>query len=543
MTDSIREILEELKVCNAQLFVDGENLRIEAEKGIIDDRLKLLIKKHKEELVTYIRNIRDSSFSRIPVAAVQTAYSLSSSQQRLWILAQFEESNVAYNLPGAYLFEGSLDIAALEHAFGLLIARHEILRTTFKEDEEGEIRQFISGPEASGFSLSSVDLSNENDPEGKISQVMETEYMFPFDLARGPLLRAGLYRIADQQWIFLYAMHHIINDGWSMDILLRELLHFYDATISGKAAVLVPLRIQYKDYAVWQQEQLNGDALKEHKNYWLKRFEDAWPELHLLGDHVRPPERTYRGGIIRKTLDKELTTGLQQLVQEKGATLFIGLLSVVNALLYRYTGQEDIITGSLIAGRDHADLEDQIGFYVNTLALRTQFDGNEDSYKLIETVRQVAFDAYAHQVYPFDQLINDLNLKRDAARNPLFDVMVVLQNRSSGTGAQSVNGFTARKYEIADSTVSKFDLSFDFLEIEDELQLSLEYNGDLFMSRTAIQIAEHLEQLLSAMLKDPDKPICHLDYLSEAEKKELLITFNNTSEHEVLLETLAFFGE
>ncbi|NIG57755.1 non-ribosomal peptide synthetase, partial [Chitinophaga sp. Cy-1792] len=327
---------------------------------------------------------RKTIFSQIAAAPEQASYPLSSSQRRLWVLSQFEEGSVAYNMPGVYTLTGALDIARLEAAFKTLIARHEILRTVFKEEESG-VQQYI---------LAAIDF--------KIAALTDisTFCYIPFDLSAGPLLRAAVGEVSAGEWVFVYVMHHIISDGWSMGVLIKELLHIYHDN-----SPLPVLPLQYKDYAVWQQS--GSDTMSQA--YWLEQFSGELPVLELPADKPRPAVKTYHGGLVQKQL---ALTGLQALLQSTGSTLFMGLVAAVNALLYRYSGQEDIILGSPVAGREHADLEGQIGFYVNTLALRTRFSGSNNYLQLLEQVRQVTMSAYEHQSYPFDELVDALPLKR-----------------------------------------------------------------------------------------------------------------------------------
>ncbi|HJT74451.1 MAG TPA: amino acid adenylation domain-containing protein, partial [Chitinophaga sp.] len=478
-----------------------------------------------EEQAMLIRQAQRTSFTAIPVAPEQRCYELSSSQRRLWVLSQFENGNIAYNMPGAFIFEGELDSYALASSFEWLIARHEILRTVFREDEQGNVKQFILSPEKVPFHITTVDLRKK----GKINELMQQDFTQPFDLAAGPLLRASLYRVADNKWILTYVMHHIISDGWSMNVLMKELLMLYNTSTGNGENILLPLRIQYKDYATWQQQQ-GGELVREHKEYWLKQFAGWLPVLELPADKPRPAIQTYKGGLVQRKISASASAGLKALTRQQDSTLFMGLLAAVNVLLYRYTGQDDIIIGSPIAGREHADLEDQIGLYLNTLALRTSFDGNDSYYKLLENVKQVALEAYEHQLYPFDDLVDELKLRRDMSRNALFDVMVTLHNtRTHDTNAQRLHGLSIAKYEWSSTPISKFDLSFDFVEAGEEIQVSIEYNSDLFEKETVSRMAGHLEQLLQTIIADPSMPLCRFDYVSDGEKEQLLETFNDTT--------------
>jgi amino acid adenylation domain-containing protein len=483
-----------------------------------------------EDQARLIEQAQKTSFITIPAIGLQANYPLSSSQRRLWIVSQFEEANIAYNIPGVYVLEGALNTAALSGAFDRLIKRHETLRTVFNEDEQGNTRQFIISAEDTGFKIEYHDLREETELEQKARRIVQNEFTQPFDLTTGPLLRACLLHIDENKWVFTCTMHHIISDGWSKDILIKELLQFYNAHGKGGTTPLVPLRIHYKDYAVWQQEQLSSEALKSHKNYWLQQFTGELPVLELPEDKVRPLVKTYKGGVVKKRISPSVNRGLNDLVREQECTLFMGLLAAVNTLLFRYTNQEDIIIGTPIAGRMHSDLEDQIGFYVNTLAIRTRFTGTDDYRGVLKTIRQLTLDAYEHQVYPFDELVTELGLQRDMSRSALFDVMVTLQNAQINHRHEQpvLDDIRISAYELAENTASRFDLEFGFVEVGEELQISLVYNSDIYNKSTAEQFITHLNQLIEVIIACPGKPVNELEFLSEEEKHRQLIEFNNT---------------
>ncbi len=509
---------------DGQLKVQGDN---------ITPQIVERIRANKEALLNHLKEVEDSSYliADIPLAPKQENYVLSSSQIRLWVLSRFEGGNVAYNMPGAFLLEGDLNIAALEHAFQALVERHENLRTIFKEDENGDVKQYVKTAQELGFSIAYTDLRHEESQQEKLQGSLHWNNVQPFDLAIGPLLRAHLYQVANSSWIFSCVMHHIISDGWSVDILFNELFTLYHAFVKGEANPLLPLRIQYKDYAVWQQQQIDTDNFKAHKTYWLSQFEDTPPVLELPGDQIRPATKTFNGGVVHKQLQPSLAGDLKKMSQHQGATLFMGLLAGINALLYRYTGQQDIVLGSPTAGRDHTDLHNQIGFYVNTLALRTRF-GQADSFNaLLEKVKQVTLDAYKHQIYPFDELIEDLPIQWDMSHSPLFDIMVLLQDdEAPASGAtQNLGDLQVSGYSSGDHIVSKFDLTFAFGETAEGLQLNIEYNTDIYREATVKQLADHLEQLLQQAIAQPDMPVGELDYLTREEKQYLLTGLNNTA--------------
>ncbi|MCW3466342.1 non-ribosomal peptide synthetase [Chitinophaga nivalis] len=491
----------------------------------------LLAKNTLEQLVTLVRQGIPTAYISIPEAGAQESYPLSSSQRRLWILSQFEEGNIAYNMSGVYVFGGKLDIPALEQAFHSLAIRHEILRTVFKTNEAGEVRQFIQEPEANGFSIHQVDLRQTPDQENALIELVKASQLQAFDLETGPLVRAELFRIADNKWVFNYVIHHILSDAWSMGILIQELFGYYNAHLRKEKLALPPLRIQYKDYAVWQQEQLAGNWLQTHEAYWLKQFAGELPVFELPGSNPRPPVKTYRSGKTTRFISKELIKGIKALNQQQGSTLFMALQSAIGILLHRYTQQEDLIIGSPIANREHADLEDQIGFYLNTLPLRLRMNGHMSYLELLAEVRQLSLDGYEHQRYPFDELVDKLQLKRDTSRSALFDVMVILQNAETNISAvkKQLGELEITGYENEGYHLSKFDLSFEFGETEAGLRLDLVYNGDIYEKTIITQLLNHFEQLLTAIVSAPEQPVGQLDFLSGNERESLLQTFNNTS--------------
>jgi amino acid adenylation domain-containing protein len=483
-----------------------------------------------EEQAGLIEHAKRTLYSEIPPVKLQSCYGLSSSQRRLWVLSQFEEGNIAYNMPGTYVFEGNLDPAILKRSLDAIIDRHEIMRTVFREDGQGNVMQYILSPEEIGSCMPCHDLQKEALAEEKLRAAVEEQAIEPFDLRAGPLFRVNLYQVADSKWVLNYVMHHIISDGWSMVNLINELLSVYHTYESDGIMPLPPLRIQYKDFASWQQDQLEGDAYLGHKAYWMKQFEGELPVLELPGYRPRPAVKSYKGGVITKSLSPNLVKGIRGFSQGQNATLFMGLLAGVVALLYRYTGHEDIVIGSPIAGREHIDLEDQIGFYVNTLALRARFKGEDNGRKLLENIRQTTLGAYEHQAYPFDELVGELNLQRDMSRNALFDVMVVLQNMQMDNipGQMAPGMLKAGEYNRGDQVTSKFDLLFNFSENGDALQASIEYNSDIYDKNAVERMIVHLEQIFVAITANPLTEIQGLNYLTEAEKKTLLIMFNDT---------------
>jgi amino acid adenylation domain-containing protein len=531
----MKELLKDISENNILLDVVDGDLKVFSDQANPNPELIAKIRENKNDLLEFLQSNKQTGHGDpmdigIPATSAAASYPLSSAQHRLWLLSQSEQANIAYNLREIYSFDGDFRPAALEDAFNILVERHEILRTVFAEDEKGNVRQFISPLEKISFKMAHYDLTSDDDQDETLRRSLYAESIGAFDLAAGPLVRASIYRLARNRWVFSYTMHHIISDAWSMSILINELLLLYNANVKGEANPLPALKTQYKDYAAWQVARLSGETFKADHDYWTRQLEGELPILNFPVDKVRPAVKTYNGSAISQTISSSLSKGIKELGREQGATLFMGLLAAVNALLFRYTNQEDIIVGTPIASRGDEDLENQLGFYVNTLALRTRFNG-EDSYKgLLEKTKEVTLGAYAHMEYPFDELVEALHLKTDKGRNSLFDVMVTLQS----TGISHVNketgpeGIKVRRHEETEHMVSKFDLSFSFCEIGDALQLDIEYNSDIYFKGTVKRLASHFQQLLAGIIKTPSAPIWQLGYLTKEEELQLTVAFNDT---------------
>ncbi len=465
-------------------------------------------------------------FEHIPLVPVQSSYALSSQQMRLWVLSQFQAANVAYNMPGVFELKGDIAPEHSSLAFGQLIERHEILRTVFREDN-GEIRQVILDTEELNFQMIYTDLQEEN----KTLEVLEAELrermLQPFDLENGPLLVVSLHRVSEGRYVLFFNMHHIITDGWSMVVFVKEVMAIYTSLAANKTPDLPTLRIQHKDYSAWQRQQLEGESLKAHEGYWLNQFSGELPYLSLPEDKPRPALMTYAGGEVNGILPEATTQAIHSLISEQGCTLFMSLVAGVKALLYRYTGISDVILGTAIAGREHEDLHDQIGFYVNTLALRTGFEGADPFSELLNKVRQTTLDAYKHQVYPFDKLIDNLDLNRDESRSPLFNVMVILQNNESALAESEVNGLEIREFDM-DGVTSKFDLTFMFSEIDGEIHFVLEYNSDVYSVGQMTVFAEHFKALMHLAASEAQASVDSINFLQDAEQEYLLSELNET---------------
>lgn len=509
---------------------DGE-LVIDAPKGELTEKLLDEIKACKDTLVQYLTGYNrhtDSPFDEIVPVLKAPSYPLSSAQRSIWVLSHFKNGNIAYNIPGAYVFEGDLDKQALDYAFRILIERHECLRTIFQEDEQGEVSQVVCQPAQIAFCIDHHDIRQEADVHEVVRRRVREAFTRAFNLATPPLISASLFQVAADKWVFIYTLHHIVGDAWSMSVMIRELLLVYNARRAGRPHVLPPLHWQYKDYAVWQQNQLRTNRLEKQKAYWKKQFEGQLPVLEWQGDKPRPAVKTYNGGIIRETVSKKAVDELTAICQSHNATLFMGLMAVNSTLLHRYTGQEDLVIGCTVAGRDHDGLEGQIGLYINTLPLRIRFSGTNTYSELLENIKQLTLAAYEHQAYPFEELVNDLGIQPNPERNPLFDVMMELRDNHNDGIDQLLERVTTGNYDKGDHVISKFDLTFFFSELPTGIELLIEYNSDIYNRATAERLGRHWKQLLTAITKDPEIPVERLAYIDEEERHKLLFDFNNT---------------
>ncbi|MBU0485482.1 MAG: amino acid adenylation domain-containing protein [Proteobacteria bacterium] len=477
-----------------------------------------------EKLGLLIEQKSSATLSPIAVIPEQPSYPVSHGQRRLWILDRMETELVAYTIPAAFLLEGELNRPALRQAFELLLARHESLRTTFDELDGSPVQKVR--PDCR-FEIREIDLTLEprKDKVELAHELIVREAAIPFDLSRGPLIRAILLKIDERRQVLALIIHHIISDGWSFLVLEKDLLTLYQAIAGGKRPELPPLPIQYKDYAAWQNNFLQTEMILPQRQYWQHKLSGELTVLDLPTDFPRPPIKTFRGKTISFRLDHELAAALHTAGTIHGATLFMVLLATLKILLFRYSGQEDCIIGSPIAGRNHPDLENQIGFYVNILVLRDTLTGNDSFKTLLGQVKQTALEAYEHQDYPFDLLVEELAVNRETSRSPLFDVMLVLQNNEQAT-APAVD-LKISALEI-DPGISQFDLTFNFIEQPEALSFYINYNTDIFTEERILRMGEHFRELVKSLAADPDCKIDLLNILPSGEMTRLLEEFNAT---------------
>ncbi|MGZ3457617.1 MAG: amino acid adenylation domain-containing protein, partial [Archangium sp.] len=482
-------------------------------------RLASLPADKREQLMRQLREkatrSQQPSIPALPRNAA--AYPLSFAQQRLWFMDQLEPGSPAYNIPAAVRMEGTLDIAALERSASELVRRHESLRTTFRQEQEGPVQ--VIGP-AAPVTVPVVDLGHL--PEGARNE----EALRPFDLIRGPLFRATLLKLSPQEHVLLLTMHHIVSDGWSMGVFIREVATLYDANLSGRPSPLPEPGVQYVDYAAWQRGWLQGEVLDTQLGYWRQQLTGAPPVLELPTDRPRPTVQSFRGSTVPMRLSKEASEALKALCQKENATPFMALLAGWQVLLSRYSGQDDISVATPIAGRNRPGLEGLIGVFINTLVLRAQVDGAQSFRQLLGRVRETTLGAYAHQDLPFEKLVDALQPERNLSHTPLAQVMIALQNAPGGS--VSLPGVVLRPLEL-EGTTAKFDLSLTLGESEEGFGGVLEYATDLFDASTATRMASHVQALLEALVARPDAPLATLSLLSDSERHLLSRGWNDTA--------------
>ncbi|KAF3890915.1 amino acid adenylation domain-containing protein [Tolypothrix bouteillei VB521301] len=449
---------------------------------------------------------------------------LSFGQQGIWFIDQLEGASAAYNQLFGIHLKGSLNTAVLEQALIEIVRRHEVLRTSFKNEDGQAVLEIASNP---NFTLSVVDLMDlaETKQWETIHQSSIAESQHSFNLSEGSLLRVTLFKIAETKHVLLFAIHHTISDAWSSKIIIQELGTLYEAFSKNQPSPLKDLSIQYADFANWQQQWVRGSVFEEQLTYWKQKLGGHLPVLQLPSDRPRPPVQTFRGATTTLKIGTDVTEKLKKLSQQEGTTLFMTLLAAFKTLLYRYTYQEDICVGTTIANRHSRDLEKLIGYFVNSLVLRTDLSGNPSFRELLRRVRQVAWEAYNYQDIPFELLVAQLQPKRDLSHTPLFQVLFVLEN--APREELKLPGLTLSFLEMPTAT-AKFDLTLSIKETEEGLRANFEYSTDLFDAATIERMAGHLQTLLSAIAVNQDHRLWELPLLTETERSQLLVEWNDT---------------
>jgi amino acid adenylation domain-containing protein/non-ribosomal peptide synthase protein (TIGR01720 family) len=520
---TIIEFVSYLNSLGIKIWLEDNQLNYRAPKGVMNPDLKNKLLGRKSEILAFLAEAQiatDSSFEPILSIDRSRELPLSFAQQRMWFLYQLESQSPFYNEGLQLRVAGVLNVEALQQSINEIIRRHEILRTTFPAGD-GKPLQVISPSLA--IAIPVLDLQGLE--ESEVQQIVTKEARQPFDLSNSPLLRVTLLRLGPESHVLVLIMHHIITDGWSMGIFIQELSTLYRAFTLNSPLLLSELPIQYADFAVWQRQWLTEEIQKQQLNYWKQQLAGATPLLELPTDKPRPPVQTFCGTTQKFQIDQNLSKQIKIFSQQSGATLFHTLLAAFVVLMFRYSGQDDICIGSPIANRNRREIEPLIGFFVNTLVLRNQIKGNPSFNEFLSQVRQVATSAYTHQDIPFEQVVEALQPERSLSYNPLFQVVFVLEN------------FLLDTLELPDVTLtpqfvergtSQFDLTLAVWETKQGLIGSWEYNSDLFERDTIARMTSHFQTLLAAIIANPNQPIGELPLLSQQERHQLLVEWNDT---------------
>lgn len=529
-SQTITEFISRLNSLDIQLWIEGYEtdidkirLRCNAPEGTLNAELRQELSARKAEIITYLQALQTSSTSAIQPTP-GTRFPLSFAQQRLWFLDQLTPENPFYNVPTALRLTGHLNQAALEQSLNYIGRRHAALRTTFKTIDGQPIQ--VVGAEVK-IKLSFVNLHSVSveERDGFIQQLATAEAQCPFDLTTDALMRVTVLQFESDEAILLLTLHHIVADGWSLGVLIRELASCYTALLENQSPELPSLPIQYTDFACWQRHHLQG-SLKQQLQYWQKQLQDL-PVLQFPCDRPRPAVQTYRGAIYPIQFSLALSQSLATLAQQSGSSLFILLLAAFQTLLYRYTGQEDIVVGSPIANRHRSELEGLIGFFVNSLVMRADLSGNPTFREMLERTRSVALEAYEHQDLPFEKLVEALEPERDLSRNPLFQVAFALQN--APMQSLELPGLTLNPLPL-ESDSTRFDLEVHLWEPthglrslwQSEIGLGgfISYSTDLFDRDRISRLAEHFQTVVTGIVANPDTRLLDLQLLTPAEQQQ-----------------------
>ncbi|NOQ24125.1 MAG: amino acid adenylation domain-containing protein, partial [Bacteroidales bacterium] len=504
-------LLSELYASGVQVVLENDKLKVRSTRGKVSNELLEKIKKYKPELIKHLQSKSYSvEFDEINKAVSKAFYPLSSAQKRLFLLQQMDLNSTAYNMPYIIPLGSEVDKDKTEEAFRQLISRHESFRTNFEVVEEEPVQRIHEQVDF-GIEEFTIEKSDESD--------IRHQFVQAFDLSKAPLLRVAIVNVNGEGSLLMIDMHHIISDGVSHSILEREFQRLY----SGEE--LAPLNLQYKDYSEWQNSQKQKDKVKKQEEFWKNKFEVEIPVLDLPVDYARPVLHSQEGATVDFALSKAETQNIKLLAKENGLTLYMSVLSVFNILLSKLSGQEDVVIGMPIAGRNHSDLENIVGVFVNTLAIRNEVNGNNSVKEFVEKLKQSTLEAFENQDYQFEDLVEKISLSRDVGRNPIFDVMFNLQNQSDSRA--DLSGFEGNNY-IHEQGISKFDLTLTAVDYGEQLLLSFEYCTRLFKAETIERFIRYFKQIVAQISINPEKELSEIEIISAEEKQQLLYSFNDT---------------
>lgn len=474
--------------------------------------------------------VKTSTHQKIKVRKSTENTPLSFAQERLWFMDQFDAGNSVYNITVSVRLKGSLDVSIFESCLDALVKRQEVLRTVFKT-VDGKPVQYVTSE--SKLTLALYDLMNLSEEKqlDEVYRIAREESAKPFDLKAGPLMRVSLLELGDNAHVLLLTMHHIISDEASFAIFFRELSGLYEAAVQKKSADLPILPVQYGDYAVWERDRLLNEGLENQLAYWKEKLKGELPVLQLPVDRPRPKVQTYRGDSDSVMLPADMTAALKKISDREDVTLYMTLMAAFKIALFRYTHQEDIVIGTTIANRSHFETQNLMGFFQNTLVLRSEVNGGLTFTEVLKRVRKTALEAYDHQDVPFEKLVEELQPERELSQHPLFQVAFLFQNTleaRSWRNSLNLSGIDVDPMVVPGNT-AKFDLTLAVEELGNELQVGFEYSSDLFNSETISRMLSQFQILLSSIVDDQDRPISNLQLMSEAERETILVEWNNTA--------------
>jgi amino acid adenylation domain-containing protein len=525
---NLNQLIDDLSLAGVKLWADGEELRVRAPKGVLTQQRRDLLSKHKAELVSLLRysdeiSTRDTDLPLVRVSREQDL-PVSFPQQQMWFFNQLEPNNPFYNVAFSVRLNGSLNIVALWQSINEIIRRHEVLRTTFRE-VNGQLVQAIAS--TLNITIPVVDLRQLPNGEREIQaqRLAVEEAQHPFNLAIGPMLRGLLLHTEEAEHILLLTVHHIAFDGWSGSVLFQELAALYEAFCTNQPSPLPELVVQYADFASWQRQWLQGEVQKTQFTYWKQQLQGAPAVLEIPLDYPRPPSQSFRGAKQLLELPKSLSSALKGLSQKEGVSLFMTLLAAFQTLLYRYTNQQDLVVGSPIANRNRSEIEGLIGYFVNSLVLRSDLSGNPTFRELLARVQKVALEAYAHQNLPFERLVKELQPERSLSHNPLFQAVFALQNVPE---TLALNKLTLTVVPEFNEEATRCDLELHLWEYSEGIRGFFLYSTDLFNRTTITRMTEHFQTLLAGIVANPEQTLLELPLLSATEQQKLLLEWNDT---------------
>ncbi|MEW7281160.1 amino acid adenylation domain-containing protein [Aquimarina sp. 2201CG1-2-11] len=523
--NKIIDIIHQAETNKVQLFVEDGELKFKSQKGYqLDKEVIKTLKENKTNIISFLKKELDQDNEVVP--AIERHISpdfipLSYSQERLWFIDKLQGS-LHYHIPGVFRVKGALDISCLESSILKVLSRHESLRTVFGEEDGVGYQKIL---EVDNFSIRVLDFDSGLGEEG-LDALIREDISLPFDLSSDYMLRCSVIELSSSEFILLLVLHHIASDGWSLSILVEEMVGYYNSKLSGEDLLLPPLPVQYSDYSIWQRDYLSDSRLSSKLSYWLDHLSGVSPLLFPT-DYARPVVQSTSGSRYVFDISSAVTSGLHSLSRSSDSTLFMVLLSVYKVLLYRYTGQEDICVGTPIANRGQSEVSSLIGFFVNTLALRSHLSGDQSFRSFLSAVREMMMQGYKYQDVPFEKVVDGLDIARDQGRTALFQTMFTLQNNTSISDLQ-LGDSCVELLDIARDT-SKFDFSFTVTEGASGLSVEVEYCTSLFKEDTIIRLCDHFVSLLTSVISTPDESLSRLVMLSDLEREELLLDFNATA--------------